>query len=139
MQQKHAKDPSQFSINEFKGSAKPLLADQKKIRDEENDLQGVLSSSVKSGAGQDNPYREASEQGDDEEKPNRSYLIWAFLGAVLIALASMIRGVEASEPFPAKFTFSLCYFILSASSILYLRWKGGSDFRYPWYRCVVAS
>ena len=51
MQQKHAKDPSQFSINEFKGSAKPLLADQKKIRDEENDLQGVLSSSVKSGAG----------------------------------------------------------------------------------------
>ena len=67
-----------------------------------------------------------------ERGPSRAYLLWAALGSILLALASMIRGVESATPLPAKFTLSLAYLILSLLTLAYYRCKLGPKLRYPW-------
>jgi len=51
-----------------------------------------------------------------------------------MAVASVIRGVESSKPYPSKFTLSLGYLVLSAFSLSYLKLKNKNDpeFHLPW-------
>ena len=60
------------------------------------------------------------------------YIFWSFLGALLLAMASIIRGVESTKPLPAKFTLSLAYLVLSLATLLSYRSRKGPNFVYPW-------
>ena len=56
------------------------------------------------------------------------------MGSVSLALAMFIRGIEATNPLPAKFALSLAYTIISLLHMMYLRCRQGDAFLFPWQR-----
>ena len=68
-----------------------------------------------------------------EKVYSKIFVFWSLIGAVLLALSSVIRGIESAEPFAAKFTLSLAYLILSLLTIGYKKWRHGTKFSAPWY------
>ena len=64
------------------------------------------------------------------------YMYWAGLGSLLMALSSMIRGIESGTPLATKFSTSVAFLVLSLIAISYMKCKLGKDFRYPWLRKV---
>ena len=52
----------------------------------------------------------------------------------MIAIGGTIRGIEATQPYPAKFSLSVAYLILSIIGILVYKKKDGHNFMFPWQR-----
>ena len=63
-----------------------------------------------------------------QRKMSQIYMYWAGLGSVLMALASVIRGIESGTPLPVKFVLSLSYLILSLMMLTYYKCSMGDKF-----------
>jgi len=122
-----------------------MVADQATCRpflhEESNDADeyGVSATAINQDGKSAGPKNDLQADLSDNRKPKRAYLIWAALGAILMSLSAMIRGVESAKPLPAKFTLSLSYLILSALMILYYRCKLGDDFHALWYKESIVA
>ena len=60
--------------------------------------------------------------------------MFTFGGAILIAIGGTIRGIEATQPYPAKFSLSFAYLILGIVGILVYKRKDGQKFMFPWQK-----
>lgn len=65
---------------------------------------------------------------------SRVYMYLAGVGSVLMALSSMIRGIESGTPLPTKFSVSVSYLVLSLMALSYKKCTMGEQFKYPWLK-----
>ena len=64
----------------------------------------------------------------------KHYVFTALIGAVLMALGDVSRGVAADTPYASKFTLSLCYVVLSSILLTISKLRGGEKWTMPWWR-----
>ena len=78
--------------------------------------------------------RTETEISSEKSKRSSIYMFWALFSAVIIAIAGLIRGIEAAQPFASKFCLSFWYLTLSFLTLTFYRCKQGPKFVYPWLK-----
>jgi drug/metabolite transporter (DMT)-like permease len=75
----------------------------------------------------------------DTRKVSQSYIPLTLFAAVLMALSSVLRGLESGTPFSSKYVQSLCYLILSSVTFTYMKCRSPQTFHMPWYTKTAVS
>ena len=63
-----------------------------------------------------------------EKKQSNAYIAWSAFASILMAFSATIRGIESTNPLPAKFMMSLFYVFLASFMIVFYRVRQGKDF-----------
>ena len=115
-----------------------IIAISSKSVDDKDDVWVALNPEVDSDElfeiDDSQDFSDSKESSRSTEKVySKIFVFWSLIGAVLLALSSVIRGIESAEPFAAKFTLSLAYLVLSLLTVGYKKWRHGAKFSAPWY------
>ena len=80
-----------------------------------------------------------SSQGGKRRKSklSKAYLLLALLGAVLIAVCSVLRSIASGSPFASMTYASFVYLVIALLAVAVLKAKHGSKFYMPWWRKVT--